>query len=81
VRCVTTLGEDALKALPAVDSMRRDGPTMEFLTHDAETLVRALLTRDEALAGLEVTGAGLEEAFIALTRAAPRQAETAEAVA
>jgi hypothetical protein len=43
--------------------------------------VRALLTRDEALAGLEVTGAGLEEAFIALTRAAPRQAETAEAVA
>jgi ABC-2 type transport system ATP-binding protein len=81
VRCVTTLGEDALKALPAVDSMRRDGTTMEFLTHDAETLVRALLTRDEALAGLEVTGAGLEEAFIALTRAAPRQAETAEAVA
>ena len=56
-----------LAALPGVSSSRREGAAVEFLTGDAETLVRALLARDSSLAGLEVTGAGLEDAFIALT--------------
>jgi ABC-2 type transport system ATP-binding protein len=67
VRCVTSLADDVLATLPGVSSSRREGPAVEFLTGDAETLVRALLASDSSLAGLEVTGAGLEEAFIALT--------------
>ena len=47
--------------------MRRDGTAVELLTGDAEGLARELLARDPSLAGLEITGAGLEEAFMALT--------------
>jgi ABC-2 type transport system ATP-binding protein len=73
VRCVTALDDLTLVGLPGVRSMRRDGAAVELLTPDAETLARELLMRDPALAGLEITGAGLEEAFIALTRPAKEQ--------
>lgn len=67
VRCVTALDDGTLAALPGVHSMRRDGTAVELLTGDAEGLARELLARDRSLAGLEITGAGLEEAFMALT--------------
>jgi ABC-2 type transport system ATP-binding protein len=67
VRCVTALDDETLARLPAVRSVRRDGTAVELLTGDAEALARALLARDPSLAGLEITGAGLEEAFMALT--------------
>jgi ABC-2 type transport system ATP-binding protein len=67
VRCVTTLDDETLVRLPAVRSIRRDGAAVELLTSDAEALARELLARDASLAGLEITGAGLEEAFMALT--------------
>jgi hypothetical protein len=35
-------------------------------------VVRALLNRDPTLSGLEITTAGLEEAFLALTRDNPQ---------
>jgi hypothetical protein len=37
-------------------------------TAKAETVLRELLSRDSELSGLEVMSAGLEEAFLALTR-------------
>ena len=49
--------------------VRHDGAAMEILTNDAERLARDLLMRDAALSGLEITGAGLEEAFLTLTAA------------
>jgi ABC-2 type transport system ATP-binding protein len=67
VRCVTALDDETLGRLPAVRSLRRDGTAVELLTGDAEGLARDLLARDPSLAGLEITGAGLEEAFMALT--------------
>jgi ABC-2 type transport system ATP-binding protein len=67
VRCVTALDDATLVRLPAVRSLRRDGTAVELLTGDAEGLARELLSRDPSLAGLEITGAGLEEAFMALT--------------
>jgi ABC-2 type transport system ATP-binding protein len=67
IRCATTLSLDRLQGMPGVASVRRDGATTELLTNDAERVTRDLLTSDASLSGLEVTGAGLEEAFLALT--------------
>ena len=47
---------------------RTRGQHLEALTTQPEDLVRVLLARDEALADLTVVAAGLEEAFLALTR-------------
>lgn len=68
VRCITSFTLDALRALPYVSAAKRDGEMTEILTGDAEEVVRELLARDGALRGLEVTSAGLEEAFLTLTR-------------
>ena len=69
IRCVTALTVDRLQSMPGVASIRRDGATTELLTNDAERVTRDLLSADASLSGLEVTGAGLEEAFLALTSA------------
>jgi len=69
VRCVTSLAGAQIAALPGVQSIRHDGSAVEILTNDAEQIARHLLMRDTALAGLEITGAGLEEAFLTLTAA------------
>ena len=82
IRCVTTLSAAQIERLPAVASVRQDGAATELLTNDAERVVRALLAADSRLSGLEITGAGLEEAFLALTSstsAPPRAAEAAMA--
>jgi ABC-2 type transport system ATP-binding protein len=50
-----------------VASATRDGAALELLVSDAEATVRELLASDPQLSGLEVTGVGLEEAFLALT--------------
>ena len=67
IRCVTSLGDARLAAMAGVQSVRRDGAAVELLTSDAEGVVRALLAADPALGGLEVSGAGLEDAFLTLT--------------
>ena len=69
IRCATSLTVDRLQQMPGVASVRRDGATTELLTNDAERVTRDLLIADASLSGLEVTGAGLEEAFLALTSA------------
>jgi ABC-2 type transport system ATP-binding protein len=67
VRCTTRLAAEELAALPAVARVERHNETLEIHTSEAEAVVRELLARDPALADLEVTGAGLEEAFLDLT--------------
>jgi ABC-2 type transport system ATP-binding protein len=67
VRCVTTLPADRVARIEGIASVRRDGVATEILTNDAERVVRDLLVADAGLSGLEVSGAGLEEAFLALT--------------
>ena len=67
IRCVTSLESGRLAALPGVQSLRSDGAAVELLTNDAEHVTRQLLLADPMLTGLEVTGAGLEEAFLTLT--------------
>ncbi len=67
IRCVTVLPAAAIEALEGVSSVRRDGSATEIMTSDAERVVRQLLLRDPELSGLEMSGAGLEEAFLTLT--------------
>jgi ABC-2 type transport system ATP-binding protein len=67
IRCVTSLDRARLAALAGVQSLRDDGASVEVLTGDAEGVMRQLFALDPGLSGLEVTGAGLEEAFLNLT--------------
>ena len=72
VRCVTRLDAESICSLPGVTSVTKDGAVTAILTNRAEPVVAELLRRDPALSALEVSGAGLEEAFLALTETAVR---------
>jgi ABC-2 type transport system ATP-binding protein len=67
IRCVTALPAAAIEAFEGVVGVRRDGSATEIMTSDAELVVRQLLLRDVTISGLEMSGAGLEEAFLTLT--------------
>jgi ABC-2 type transport system ATP-binding protein len=67
VRCITTVPAEDIARVPGVRDVRPDGSAIVALTTDAESLARYLLGRDPTVSGLEITGAGLEEAFMALT--------------
>jgi len=69
VRCRTALTLEEAAALPGVRAARREGELTELFTTEADRAVRELLQRDPGLSGLEVKGADLEEAFLALTGA------------
>jgi len=68
IRCRTSIPEDQLRAIVGVRTVRSNGGRVELLAAVAEPVVRELLRRDDGLSDLEVTGAGLEEAFLALTQ-------------
>jgi ABC-2 type transport system ATP-binding protein len=67
IRCVSSLDIETVRALPGVIEVRRDREALEIRAALAEPILRDLLMRDEGLSGIEVTSAGLEEAFLALT--------------
>jgi ABC-2 type transport system ATP-binding protein len=67
IRCRTQLTTAELAALPGVRDVRRLGDEIEIAAAAAEPVVRLLLARDPDLSALDVRGAGLEEAFLALT--------------
>jgi len=69
IRCVSFLNIETVRTLPGVIEVRRDRDALEIRTVLAEPVLRELLTRDPGLSGIEVTSAGLEEAFLALTGA------------
>ena len=56
-----------LENLPGVQSIERHGDSIALHTTDPEATVRALLASRDRVPDLEVSGASLEEAFIALT--------------
>lgn len=69
IRCITSLGLSALRSIPGVSEVNEDREAVELHGPEAEPIVRELLARDAGLSGLEVSSAGLEEAFLALTQA------------
>jgi ABC-2 type transport system ATP-binding protein len=68
IRCVTRLTPEAVASLPGVTDVQRHGAALEILALRAEPVVLALLHLDSLLTDLEVSGAGLEQAFLSLTR-------------
>jgi ABC-2 type transport system ATP-binding protein len=68
IQCVTALDIEAVRALDGVDSVERDGDALVILTAQAEDVARVLLGRDPTVHDLEIAGARLEEAFLALTQ-------------
>ena len=68
IRCVTRLESGTIRMLPGVLDVRQDREAVEIQANDAESAVREMLNLDHQLSGLEVTSAGLEDAFLALTR-------------
>jgi ABC-2 type transport system ATP-binding protein len=67
IRCITSLGINTLRQIPGVTEAKEDREAVEIHAVEAEPVVRELLARDAQLCGLEITTAGLEEAFLALT--------------
>ena len=68
IRCITRLDNDVIREIPGVLAVKRDREAVEIQATDAEATLREMLSRDASLSGLEVTSAGLEDAFLALTR-------------
>jgi ABC-2 type transport system ATP-binding protein len=68
VRCVSRLTATEIREIPGVISVKEDRNAFELQVTAAEPVVRELLQRDSWLSDLEVTNAGLEEAFLALTQ-------------
>jgi ABC-2 type transport system ATP-binding protein len=68
IRCITALTVASVLQIPGVTAARQDREAVEIHAREAEPVVRQLLARDASLSGLEITSAGLEEAFLALTQ-------------
>ena len=61
----------ALRALPAVQQVQHANGLISLDSTDSDETVRGLVRSGTTFADLEVTGAGLEDAFLALTREEP----------
>lgn len=67
IRCRTALGIEDVRAIPFVATVDADEDALVIGTPASDIVIRELLARDPALSNLEITSAGLEEAFLALT--------------
>jgi ABC-2 type transport system ATP-binding protein len=68
IRCITALNEATLLKIPGVANVRQNRAAVEIDVCEAEAVVRTVLALDPTLSGLEITAAGLEEAFLTLTQ-------------
>lgn len=69
IRCRSILDAAALAEWPGVHAARRDGEYLNLTVDDGTAVLSRLLAADPALSELEVTRAGLADAFLALTGA------------
>jgi ABC-2 type transport system ATP-binding protein len=56
-----------LRVLPGVATAERRGDSVELRCSDSDAAIRALLAREPEASDIEISGAGLEEAFLQLT--------------
>jgi ABC-2 type transport system ATP-binding protein len=68
IRCVTQLSPVVVRAIHGVLDVHDDRDTMVIHASRPEDVLRELLNRDLDISGVEVAGAGLEDAFLALTQ-------------
>ena len=69
-RTATALDAVAVEGLP-VTGLERTGDRVRLLSAEPETVLRELFRRGVTITDLEVAGADLEEAFLALTARPP----------
>ena len=67
IRCITRLKAAQVCMLPGVSGVLQDGERLDIVAARPESVLFEMLKLDPALHDLEVTGARLEEAFLALT--------------
>jgi ABC-2 type transport system ATP-binding protein len=65
---VTHLALSVLRALPNVLEVHADRDAVVIHTSHVEEVLRQLLRLDLEVSDIEVSGAGLEDAFLALTK-------------
>ena len=68
IRCVSTLSAAQIREWPGVDAVTGRDDRLDIEVRIAEPIVRRLLTTDPSLSELEVTRAGLAEAFVQITK-------------
>jgi ABC-2 type transport system ATP-binding protein len=68
IRCITQLPLSAIRSIKGVMDVQADREAVVIQANDAESALRGLLSLDLEVSGIEVTSAGLEDAFLALTR-------------
>jgi len=68
IRCVTQLSLDVIRKIKGVIDVKTDRETTVIQANDPESVLRGLLSLDLEVSGIEVTSAGLEDAFLAVTR-------------
>jgi ABC-2 type transport system ATP-binding protein len=68
IRCFTHLSPDLIRTLPGVADVQEDRGATVIHTSAPEDVLREVFRRDLEVSGLEVIGAGLEDAFLALTQ-------------
>ena len=68
IRCVTRIPAQFICGLPGVLKVSQDRDALDIQVAQAEPVLRELLQRDSLLSEIEVTSAGLEDAFVALTQ-------------
>jgi ABC-2 type transport system ATP-binding protein len=70
IRCVSALAAAQVREWPGVDAVAGQDGRLDIEARIAEPIVRRLLTTDPSVSELEVTRAGLAEAFVRITREA-----------
>jgi ABC-2 type transport system ATP-binding protein len=68
IRCLTELPLDVIRKFSAVADVQTDREAVVIQTSQPENVLRQLLQLDLDISGIEVSSAGLDEAFLALTR-------------
>ena len=68
IRITSSLSPAQILNMQGVSSVKQDGVALEILTSQAERTVYNILQEDKTATGLEVTTAGLEDAFLELTQ-------------
>jgi ABC-2 type transport system ATP-binding protein len=68
IRCITQLSMEFIHRLPTVTGVIKDREALVITASHPEAVIREMLLRDDALSGLEISAAALEDAFLALTQ-------------
>jgi ABC-2 type transport system ATP-binding protein len=68
IRCLTQLPVSLLRSFPGVREVHEDREAVVIHASSVEDVLRRLLNLDPEVSGIEVTSAGLEDAFLALTK-------------